>query len=243
MPTADAFTRDSALPGYMRERASEPQRQDVKKGWDEAPSSQRMLKTIICLATAAVCGIATLWVGNPETLFADVAAELVETSAPYSQRDQSEPIQSTVSSQPALLLLSGDVLHREEDTASQDKIDEAFRAADRSQGQLTKFDELAKQYEHWAGKQDALAQAMPVQERQMAPEQGVENRPANGRDMQKQRRVRQLRDARAGNRPEKKSRNEVRREENAQQAQRTRYARAHDFPQNARRTELWHRFD
>src|ERR1700741_4291481 len=148
MPTADAFTQDSALPGYLRERASEPQRQDVKKGRDEAPSSQHMLKTIICLATAAVCGIAMLWVGNPETLFADAAAPLVEASAPYSQSDQSEPIQSTVSSQPALLSLPSDVSHRDENTASQGKSDEAFRAANQSQGQFTKFEQLAKQSEH-----------------------------------------------------------------------------------------------
>jgi len=243
MPTADVFTQDSALPGYLRERAIEPQRQDVKEGRDEAPSSQHMLKTIICLATAAVSGIAMLWVGNPETLFADAAAPLVETSAPYSQSDQSEPIQSTVSSQPALLSLPSDVSHRDENTPSQGKSDEAFRAANQSQGQFTKFEQLAKQSEHWAGKQDALAQAMPVQERQIAPAEGLENRPRNGRDMQKQRVVRQLRDARAAHRPEKKSRNEVRREENARQAQRTRYARAQDFPQKARRTELWHRFD
>jgi len=196
MPAADGFTPDHSLPHFLAERADEPRQQGIGKASDKSVIWSRILKTSIVVVTATAIGIAILSAGNPVTLFANVRASLVDTSALQPRTDPPMPtIQSTADAQ-ALPPVGGDTPTREEFAA-------ALEPADKSQTETSESpsEDLLKKFEAWAAKENSQAQAGPVQPVQVAPVQAVKNARAPVRAVQKQRKVRPIHNARAQIRP------------------------------------------
>ena len=194
--------------------ADEPEQQGIGKAWGRAVVSSRVLKAGILVATAAAIGIAILSVGNPESLFADVRASLVDKSTRQPDMDQSTPaIQSTADAR-ALPSTTKDAPTR----------DEISESAGQSQTENSQppSETLFRQFQAWAAEKDAQAQVGPVQPDQDAPALVVQNVPtqvaesalAPQRPMQKHRHVRPVHNARAEIRSVQNSRKRVRREQN-----------------------------
>jgi hypothetical protein len=118
MATKDGFAPDDPFPIFLSEHAEEPEQPGIRKAWDGAVISSRILKTGILVVTAAAIDFAILSVGNPVALFANVTASLVDISALQPGTGQSTPtIQSTACAQ-ALPPTARDAPTRDEMTAA-----------------------------------------------------------------------------------------------------------------------------
>jgi hypothetical protein len=241
MPTKGDFTPDYPLPVFLSQHADQPQQLGIGIASDRAVISSRILKTSILVITAAA--IAIVWMENPVALFASVTASLVDISAFQLGADQSTPtIQSTAGAEaasptardtppvnsganPESALLSDDKTAAR-NALTRDEIAAAFKPADQSRTENTSADALLKQFQAWAADEDvralvvqplqeARAQVGSVQSVQDAPEQVVQNAPAQVRPMQEHRHVRRVQNARAEIGPERNPRAKVRREQNA----------------------------
>src|ERR1700731_4551865 len=96
MATKDGFAPDDPFPVFLSEHAEEGEQPGIRKAWDGAVISSRILKTGIVLVTAAAIDFTILSVGNPVALFANVTASLVDLSALQPGTGHSTPtIQST----------------------------------------------------------------------------------------------------------------------------------------------------
>jgi hypothetical protein len=224
MPTADGFTPDHALPHFLAERADEPRQQCIGKASDKAVIGSRIIKTIIVAIAATAIGIAILSVGNPVTLFADLAASRVDVSALQPRPDLSTPaIQSTADAQ-ALPPIGGA-------TPTRDEFAAAVEPADKSQTEIgeSPSEALLKQFEAWAASENSPAQVGSVQPVQVAPLQAVQNARAPVRPIRKHRKVRPIHNAGAEIRPVQNPRAKVGREQNARvQVRPVQDARAQD---------------
>jgi hypothetical protein len=224
MPTKDGFNPDHPLPLFLS--ADEPEQQGIGKAWDRAVISSRVLKASILVATATAIGIAILSVGNPVTLFADVTASLVDTSALQPGTDQSTPtIQSTADAQ-ALAPIAKDAPTRDEIAAASEP---AGQSQTENENSEPSSEALYRQFQAWAAEEGTQAQVKPVQPVQDAPAQVVENAPAPVRPMQKRRRARSGQNARAEIRHVQRPQAKVQREQNARvQVRPVQDARAQD---------------
>src|ERR1700737_3880372 len=104
MAAKDGFPPDDPFPIFLSEHAEERKQPGmqpgIRKAWDGAVISSRILKTGILVVTAAAIDFAILSVGNPVALFANVTASLVDISALQPGTGQSTPtIQSTAGAQ------------------------------------------------------------------------------------------------------------------------------------------------
>lgn len=234
MPANDGFDPDHHLPLFLSERADEPDQQDIRKAWDRAVVSSRILKTGILVVTAAAIGSAILWGGNPVRLFADVKASLVDISPLQPRNDRSTPtIQSTADAR-ALPPTARDAPPSDEIAAAAEPADHGRNKIRQPSGEA-----LLKQFQAWAAEEDARAQARPVQDAaaaarpvqpvqesptqvrpvqaaQEAPAQVAEEAQAPVRHVHRHRKLRLLQNARAEIRPMRNPRARVRREQNAQ---------------------------
>jgi hypothetical protein len=204
MTTKDGFPPDDRFALFL----SEPEQPDIGKAWDTAVISSRILKTSILVVTATV--IAILSMGNPVTLFANVTASLVGTSALQPATGRSTPtIQSTAGTQ-ALPPTA-------RDAPTRDEIAAAFEPADQNQTGISEppSEALLKQFQAWAAEENTRARVGPAQPVQDAPTQVVQNLRAQARPMQKHRQVRPAQNPRAEIRPAQNPRAKVRREQNA----------------------------
>ena len=152
MAAKDSFAPDDPFPIFLSEHAEEREQPGmqpgIRKAWDGAVISSRILKTGILVVTAAAIDFAILSVGNPVALFANVTASLVDISALQPGTGQSTPtIQSTAGAQ-ALPATAGDAPTRDEITA-------ALEAADQSQTEIRQpsAETLLKQFQAWAAEQ------------------------------------------------------------------------------------------
>jgi hypothetical protein len=183
MSKRDNFDPARPLPPFL---ADEPGQQWVGTFWDRAMS--RVLKASILVATATAIGIAIQLVGNPETLFAYLAASVAEKSALEPGTDRSAP---TIQSADAQALLAA------RDAPTRDEIAAAPEPAGHGQKEISEpsSEALFKQFEAWAAGNDAQAQVGSVPSVEDAPAQAAEN--ARARPMQKHRHVRPVDNARA----------------------------------------------
>ena len=152
MATKGGFPPDDPFPIFLSEHAEhaeEPEQPGIRKAWDGAVISSRILKAGILVVTAAAIDFAILSVGNPVALFANATASLVDISALQPGTGQSTPtIQSTAGAQ-ALPPTARDAPTRDEITA-------ALEPADRSQTEIPQpsAETLLKQFQAWAAEQE-----------------------------------------------------------------------------------------
>jgi hypothetical protein len=149
MATKDGFAPDDPFPIFLSEHAEEPEQPGIRKAWDGAVISSRILKTGILVVTAAAIDFAILSVGNPVALFANVTASLVDISALQPGTGQSTPtIQSTAGAQ-ALPPTA-------RDAPTHEKITAALEPADQSQTEIRQpsAETLLKQFQAWAAEQE-----------------------------------------------------------------------------------------
>jgi hypothetical protein len=224
-PTKDGYDQDDPLHLVL---VDEVEQQGIGKAWDGAVISSRVRKASILGATATAIFVATLWVGNPATLFADLTASLVDKSALQPGTDPSTPtIQSTADAQ-ALPPTAKDAPTRDEMAAATEPADQnqTLNSEPPSEALL-------------ALDKDAQARVGPVQPVQDAPGQVAQNAPtpvtsntrASLRPMQKDRHVRPVHHARAEIRPVQNPRKKVRHEQTARaEVPPAQDARAQDQP-------------
>jgi hypothetical protein len=244
MPTEHGFPPDNRFPLVLFERAEEPE----APGWDEDVIWSRILKTSIAALPAAV--IALLLVGHPAAPFANVTASLLDLSPFQPGRGRSTPtIQSTA---PAQALLPAAT-----DAPTRDQVAAALEAGDRSESEIRQppAEASLKQFQAWAADEDARTQVVqpvqdapadvgsvqPAQDAQAPAVQDAKTQdaqvrvaqddPEEVRPVQRHRRLRQVRNARAEIRPVQSPRARVRRQQNArEQARSATDARAPDRP-------------
>jgi hypothetical protein len=162
------------------------------------------------VAAATAIGIAFLLVGDRVTLFADVAASLVDKSAPQPDTDQSTPtIQSTTDAQ-ALPPTAKDAPTRDEIVAAPESAGQSQMEDSDPSSEV-----LFRQFQAWAAEKDAQAKVGQVQSVQDAPAQVAENARVALRPMRKHRHVLSVHSARAEIRPVQNPRRKVRPEQNA----------------------------
>jgi hypothetical protein len=150
MATKDGFAPDDPFPVFLSEYTEEPEQPGIRKAWDGAVISSRILKTGILVVTAAAIDFAILSMGNPVALFANATASLADISALQPGTGQSTPtIQSTAGAQ-ALPPTARDAPTRDEITA-------ALEPADQSQTEIRQpsAETLLKQFQAWAAEQEA----------------------------------------------------------------------------------------
>ena len=144
---------------------------------------------------ATTIGFAILSVRNPVTLFADVTASVedvtdlpVDKSALPPGGDQSTPtIQLTADAQPLLMPTA-------KDAPTRDEILAAFKSS-QSEAENSEHEALFRQFQAWAAKKDAQAQAGPIQPVEDSSAQVAENARASLRPTH--RHVRRVRNERA----------------------------------------------
>jgi hypothetical protein len=215
MPTKDGFAPDHPLPVFLSDYAEEFEQPDMRKAWDGAAISSRILKMSV-LAVAATA-IAILWFGNPVGLFANVTASLVDMTALQPGTGQSTPaIQPTAQASPPT---AGDAPAREEIAAPGEPANQM-----KAESSEPRAEDLLKQFQTWAAEEDTRAPVVPVEPVQpVQPVQVVqddqaqveEDARAPVRHMQKHRRIKPAQNARAEIRPVPNPRAKLRREQNA----------------------------
>jgi hypothetical protein len=204
MPTKHAFNPDRPLPFFL---AAE-RMQGIGKAWDGAVISTRILRASILVATATAIGIAFLSAGDRVTLSADVAASLVDKSAPPPDTDQSSTtVQSTADAQ-ALPPSAKEAPTRDEIVAAPESVGQSQMEDSEPSSEV-----LFRQYQAWAAEKDAQARVGQVQSVQDAPAQVAENARVPLRPMQKHRHVLPVHSARAEIRPVQNPRRKVRPEQ------------------------------
>jgi hypothetical protein len=148
MATRDGFAPDDPFPVFLSEYAEEPEQPGVRKAWDGAVISSRILKTGILVLIAAAIDFAILSMGNPVALFANATASLVDISALQPGTGQSTPtIQSTAGALPRTA----------RDAPTRDEMTAALEPADQSQAEIRqpRAETLLKQFQAWAAEQEA----------------------------------------------------------------------------------------
>jgi hypothetical protein len=150
MAAKDGFAPDDPFPIFLSEHAEEREQPGmqpgIRKAWDGAVISSRILKTGILVVTAAAIDLAIPSVGNPVALFANVTASLVDISAfslaPVSRRQQ-------FNQRPALPPTA-------RDAPTRDEITTALEPADQSQTEIRQpsAETLLKQFQAWAAEQE-----------------------------------------------------------------------------------------
>jgi hypothetical protein len=231
MPIKDGLTNHHSLPRFLAEHAEEPEQ--CENAWDRAIISSRILKTGIFVVVAMAIGVAVISLGNPVALLANVTASLFDTSALQPGSGQSTPtIQTTAGTQdllptardappidPGAKLESAPPSDSKTatDTPTRNEIAAAAEPADQSQAGMDQpsADDLFKQFQAWAAKQDQRAEVRSVQPTQDAPTQVVQNARRRVRPMQAHRQIRHVQNARAEIQPVQDPRKKVRREQNA----------------------------
>jgi hypothetical protein len=219
MATQDGFEPDRS-PIFLSEQP------DIRKAWDMATISSRILKTSIVAATVTAIGIAILSIGNPVALVANVTDWWGDKSALQPGADPStSTVQSVAGTQdlPQSIASTQDLPTTTTDAPTRDEIAAAVVPADQSQAEagqpLTEaqpvIEALFKQFQAWAAEEETRAQAGSEQPVQAAPVKVVQDAPAQVRPMKKHRRVRSVQNARAEIRPHRNHRARVREEQDA----------------------------
>jgi hypothetical protein len=184
MATNDGFDPDDALPLILSADEPEP-----GIGSDRAVISLRFVMASILVVTATTIGISILSVRNPVTLFADVAAS-VDLWAPQPRTDESMP-----SIQSAVIQSTADA--EAPQTAKDVPTSEisASEPASQTQAENSETSEaLFREFQAWNAKQVERDLAKPVKDDLASV---AENAPEPGSPVQKQRRARTMRNARA----------------------------------------------
>jgi hypothetical protein len=213
MATKDGFDPDDSLPLFLT--ADEPEQPVGISSWRFATAS-------ILVATATVIGISIPLVGNRVMLFADVTASPVDKSTPQPGTDESTPtIQSTVIQSTAdAEALSPTAL----DAPTRDIGASEPASQTRAENSEASSEALFKEFQAWKAEQDARDLAKPGKD---DPAPVAENAPASVRPMQKQRRARAIRSARAEMiRHVRERRSKIRRQNEPVQARSVQDARA-----------------
>jgi hypothetical protein len=185
MATKDGFDPDDALPLILSADESEP-----GTGSDRAVISLRFVMAIILVVTATTIGISIPSVRNPVTLSADVTAS-VDSSAPQPSTDESMP-----SIQPAVIQSTADAeaLQTAKDVPASEISASEPASQTPAENSEASSETLFKEFQAWSAEQDARDSAKPVQD---DPAPVAENVPASVRPIQKPRRARTVRSARA----------------------------------------------
>ena len=149
MATEDGFAPDDPFPIFLSEHAEEPEQPGVRKAWDGAVISSRILKTGILVVTVAAIDFAILSVGNPVALFANATASLVDISALQPGTGQSTPTIQSMAGAQALPPTA-------RDAPTHDEITAALEPADQSQTEIRQpsAETLLKQFQAWAAEQE-----------------------------------------------------------------------------------------
>ncbi len=219
MATKDGFDRDDALPLILSADEPEP-----GIGSDRAVISLRFVMASFLVVTATAIGISILSVRNPVTLFADVTAS-VDSLPPRPGTDEPMP-----SIQPAVIQSTADA--EAPQTAKDVPTSEINASEPASQTQAensgASSETLFREFQAWSAEQDARDSSKPAQD---DPAPVAENAPASVRPMQKHRRDRTVRNARADiiQRVQKRGANIQRQNERAQ-ARPVQNARAQTLP-------------
>jgi hypothetical protein len=190
MATRDGFDPDDSLPLFLS--ADEP---ELGIGSDRAGISLRFVLASILVAAAIAVGVSILSIDNPMTLFADATAS-VDKSA--SQPGTNEP---TPSIQSAVVQLTADAeappVTPEGPTHEMSVSEPASQI--QAENSETSLGALFREFQAWNAEQDARDLAKPARDdpapvAEIAP---AEIAPAYVRPMQKHRRARTIRNARA----------------------------------------------
>ena len=219
MATKDGFDPDDALPLILSADEPEP-----GIGSDRAVISLRFVMASFLFVTATTIGISILSVRNPVTLFADVTAS-VDSSAPQPGTDESMPsIQSAVIQSTA----DAEVPQTAKDVPTSEISASEPARQTQAENSEASSETLFREFQAWSAEQDARDSAKPVQD---DPPSVAENAPASVRPMQKHRRDRTVRNARADiiQRVQKRGANIQRQNERAQ-ARPVQNARAQTLP-------------
>jgi hypothetical protein len=183
MATKDELDPDGSLPLFLS--ADEP---ELIIGSERAVISLRFVTASILVATATAIGISILSAKTPATLFADVTAS-ADRSAPPPATDELTPsiqsavFQSTAEAQPSAKDAPPGEISTSE-SASQTQ----------AENSKTSLEALFVEFQAWNSEQDARNLAQPAHD-DASPV--AENAPTSGRPMQKHRRARTTRSARA----------------------------------------------
>ena len=217
MATKDGFDPDDALP--LIQSADEP---EPGIGSDRAVISLRFVMASILVATATAIGISILSVRNPVTLFADVTAS-IDSSAPQSGTDESLPsIQSAVVESTA----DADAPQTAKDAPTSEI--SASEPASQTQAENSETSEvLFREFQAWNAKQVERDLAKPIQDDLASV---AENAPEPAPPVQKQRRARTMRNARADIIRVQKRRAGIRQQNERAQARPVQDARAQTQP-------------
>ena len=217
MATKDGFNPDDALPLILSADEPEP-----GIGSDRAVISLRFVMASILVVTATAIGISILSVRNPVTLFADVTAS-IDSSPPQSGTDESLPsIQSAVVESTA----DADAPQTAKDAPTSEI--GASEPASQTQAENSETSEaLFREFQAWNAKQVERDLAKPVQDDLVSV---AENAPEPVPPVQKQRRARTMRNARADIIRVQKRRASIRRQNERAQARPAQDARAQTQP-------------
>jgi hypothetical protein len=165
MATKDSFAPDDPFPIFLSEHAEEREQPGIRKAWDGAVISSRILKTGILVVSAAAIDFAIPSVGNPVALFANVTASLVDISALQPGTGQSTPTIQSMAGAQALPPTA-------RDAPTHDEITAALEPADQSQTEIPQpsAETLLKQFQAWAAEQetrdDITGALQPADQRQ-----------------------------------------------------------------------------
>ncbi len=217
MATQDGLDPDDPLPLFLSADEPEPGIWSAR-----AVISLRFVMASILVATATAVGISILSVRNPVTLFADVTAS-INSSAPQPGTDESLPsIQSAVVESTA----DADAPQTAKDVpTSEISVSEPVSQTQAENSETSEA--LFREFQAWNAKQDALDLAKPVQDN---PAPVAENAPEPVPPVQKQRRARTMRNARADVIRVQKRRASIRRQNERAQARPVQDARAQTQP-------------
>jgi hypothetical protein len=215
MATKDGFDPDDPLPLSLSA-------DEAGIGGDRAVISLRFVMASILVATATAIGISILSVRNPVTLFADVTAS-VDSSAPQLGTDESMP-----SIQSAVIQSSADAeAQQTAKDAPTREVGDSERTSQTPAENSEASEALFREFQAWNARQDARDLAKPVREDLASV---TENAPEPVPPVQKQRRARTMRNARADITRVQKRRANIRRQNERAQARPVQDARAQTQP-------------
>ena len=176
MRTKDGYSSDQTLPSFLLEQTG---KSGIGKASDLAVFPSRVRRATILVTSALVLGVATLSVGHPIALLADLTASFGDKSALQPGTDQSaSTIQvsadAEVTGTPATSSITKNQPAGGEITAPEVTSEDQPKAID------APTDALFRQFQAWAAEQDAqpIEPAQPVQDATVQPVKEAASQPA-----------------------------------------------------------------
>lgn len=175
MRTKDGYSSDQTLPSFLLEQTG---KSGIGKASNLAVFPSRVLGATILVTSALVLGVATLSVGHPIALLADLTASFGDKSAVQPSTDQSASTirvsaDAQVTNTPATSSITKNQAGGEIAAAEATGEDQP-RAID------APTDALFRQFQAWAAEQDAqpIEPAQPVQDDAVQPVKEAASQPA-----------------------------------------------------------------